>query len=155
MLFRGAHEFGGSDAATSIGVALGVPPEQSVAYANERAAELIGKKWIDGQLVENPNPQFAITETVRQDIKATVSQAITEGASPKKLASQLQDTMGAWRAETIARTETAMAYNAGAADVYESSEVEHVQILDGDFPEGSKIAVEPRPSGDALRFRRA
>ena len=31
--------------------------------------------------------------------------------------------MDACRAETIARTETAMSYNAGAADVYESSEV--------------------------------
>jgi hypothetical protein len=34
-------------------------------YANERAAELVGMKWIDGELVENPDAEFSIAETTR------------------------------------------------------------------------------------------
>jgi hypothetical protein len=147
VLFE-AHQVGAGDAALSIAADLSTPSETALAYAQERAAELVGKTWIAGQLVDNPSPKFAITDTLRQDVQSLVTRAIAEGMSPQDLTSKMVETFGPWRAETIARTETGIAYNAGAADVYEASDVAHVEILDGEgcLPSGH-LAGAPKASG--------
>lgn len=84
-------------------------------YAQNRAAELVGMKWIDGELVENPDPAFSIAETTRTMLRRAITEAMDSGASNDELASAIKDA-GAFsdaRAEMIARTETSMADNQG------------------------------------------
>ena len=91
-------------------------PEQAAAFARQRAGELV----VD------------IPQTLMRDIRAKVTTAISEGWSPDRLAGELESsTIGKARAERIARTETGMAYNEGAADVYEAGGQQYVEILDG------------------------
>lgn len=130
-LIEDAAGLGAADAAGAVGVVLGEVPEAAAVFAGERAAELVGMKLVDGALVVNPNPQWSISETLRQDIQNKVTQAVEAGWSPDKLAAELDSTLGSARAQTIARTETAFAYSEGAAEGYEDSGVELVEILDG------------------------
>ncbi len=106
---------GASEAAGALGITLGQTPAQAVAFATERAAELVGN----------------ISATLRQDIQNKVVQGLELGWSPQKLASELNATLGPARAATIARTETALALSEGAAEGYAESGVEFVEILDG------------------------
>lgn len=89
--------------------------EDAVHWANSRAAEMIGKKYIDGELVDNPNPKWAITESTRESLRSTVSLAVEEGWSPQKLSKQVNEQTGMWpqRADTIAVTELAAAHSEG------------------------------------------
>lgn len=87
---------------------------QALEYAQARAAELVGKKWINGALVDNPNAKWAITETTREDLRELISRAFGEQWTPAELAKQIDAawTFSSGRAETIAQTETAMAQTA-------------------------------------------
>jgi hypothetical protein len=126
-----AAKAGAIDAIASIGVDMETPDPETLLYAQERAAELVGKKWVDGLLVDNPNPKWAIGETMRADIQSKVSMAIDQGWSPQRLAAELRDSLGFARAETVARTETALAYGFGAQEAFADAGVELVEILDG------------------------
>jgi hypothetical protein len=80
-------------------------------WANNRAAEMVGKRWVNGVLVDNPNAKWVISDTTRDQIQTAVTQAF-EGETP---IDELQDrirNLGAFsdtRAEMIARTEVANA----------------------------------------------
>jgi len=97
--------------------------ERALAYAQERAAELVGKKWIDGELVDNPKAEWSIAENTREMLRGDISQAIEEGWSNDKLASVIEENHGfsEARAEMIARTETAFADSAGNMAAYQES----------------------------------
>jgi len=144
-----AAKAGASDAIASTGLDLDTPDQETLLYAQERAAELVGKKWVDGQLVDNQNPTWAIGETMRADIQSKVAQAIDQGWSPQRLASELRDSLGFARAETVARTETALAYGFGAQEAFADAGVELVQILDGSgcLP-GGHVNGAPKASGE-------
>ena len=139
---------GVKDTAALVGFSLDNVPQAALEYAKNRAAELVGMKWVNDQLVENPNKTFAINETLRSEIRTAVTTAIENGQSPQELTSILSEVFDRPRAETIARTETGFAYNEGAATVYEEAEVDHLEILDGDgcLPYGHKDG-SPAPSG--------
>lgn len=127
-----AFTAGASDVIGSLGLDLTTPSESALLYAQDRAAELVGKKWVNGVLIDNPNPEFAITETLRSDINTLVNRGISDGWSPQRMKSELEEIgFGSWRAKTIARTETGFAYGNGAAMVYEESDVQYVLIQDG------------------------
>lgn len=83
--------------------------ERAAAYARDRAAELVGVKYDeDGNLIENPNAEWAITETTREDIRDLVEKAFTEGMSPDDLSTAIEDLIDdPDRADMIARTELA------------------------------------------------
>ena len=87
---------------------------QALDYARERAAELVGKKWIDGQLVDNPDPRWAISETNRLELRGLIARAFEERWTPTQLAKQIEKAVGfpPDRAEMIAQTETAIAQTA-------------------------------------------
>ena len=53
--------------------------ERALKYAQDRAAELVGKKWVDGELVDNPKAEWSISENTREMLRADVSQAMEEG----------------------------------------------------------------------------
>lgn len=136
--------------------------EKALEYARTRGAELVGKKWIDGELVDNPDPEWSIAENTREMLRGDIADAIEEGWSNDKLAGVIEENYGfsAERAETIARTETAFADSAGNMTAYQESGLvsgkewilgsEH--DLDDDCNENAEAGVIPLdedfPSGD-------
>ena len=99
--------------------------ERAEQWAAERAAELVGKKWVDGQLIDNPNPEWSIEEGTRTQLRALVEEAIDGGWSNDTLSAAIEDAVAfsASRAEMVARTETAYADVAGNMIAYRASGV--------------------------------
>lgn len=99
--------------------------EKAVDWAREHAAELVGKRWVGGKLVDNPNAAYRIDAVTRDGVQSLVTQAINEGWSNDRLAAALKDSyaFSASRAELIAVTETAFADVQGNMIAYEESGV--------------------------------
>lgn len=99
-------------------------------WASDRAAELVGMKWIDGELVTNPNPVWSITQSTRDMIYSDVNKAIDEGWSNDKLREAIEDNAGFSdsRASMVARTETAFADIQGNRDAYEAAQDIGIEI---------------------------
>lgn len=107
-------------------------------YAQNRGAELVGMRRLsDGTLVENPNAEWAISSTTRTEVKSLLDDALTEGWSPQRFADRLEESgvFSESRAEMIARTETAIAHNAGQVDAFKEAGVEKLLVMDGDNDE--------------------
>ena len=75
-----------------------------------------------------------INETTRDDVARLIQQGFEDGLSPAEVADLIEGatTFDAARAELIARTETALAYNESALRSYEEFGVGKVQAIDGD-----------------------
>ncbi|TDR82198.1 phage portal protein [Paludibacterium purpuratum] len=103
--------------------ALELANERAVQFANDRAAEMVGKKWVDGKLVNNPDARWVIDDTTRDRMNAVVAQAMEEGWSNDELSDAINDdyAFSDARADMIARTETANADIAGNLALYKSS----------------------------------
>lgn len=88
---------------------------RAVKWAHDRAAEMVGMKWVGGELIQNPAAEWQITEGTREMIRAQVVEAMQNGDSVQELAGRLKEShaFSNTRARTIARTETAMADNMG------------------------------------------
>lgn len=136
--------------------------DEAVEWASDRAAELVGKSWDeDGNLVDNPDADMAITDSLREEIRAEVADALAKGLPASELADNIEDMSGfsAERAEMIARTEIIRSNSqgqlaamrasgvveqkgwstAGAGDVCDEcqdNEDEGAIDLDDDFPSG-------------------
>ena len=136
--------------------------QDAVEFAQSRAAELIGKKWVAGQLIENPDARWAITETTREDIRQLVLKALTDGASVDELEQMIEDSsaFSEMRAEMVARTELGLAHVNGNIAAWERSEVvsgyewilgsEHEIADECDDNAGEFVALGGVfPSGDA------
>jgi hypothetical protein len=85
-------------------------------WAKDRAAEMVGMRYgADGELVPNPNANWAISETTRDDIKSLVEDAFSRDTPIGELADSIQEsgTFSDYRAEMIARTEVAKAQGQG------------------------------------------
>jgi len=97
--------------------------ERAEAYAEERAAELVGMKWVDGVLVENPDGEWAISDTTRTILNSLINNAMVEGTDLNDLAQEIEESTAFShdRAMMIARTETIIANNAGAMVGYRSA----------------------------------
>jgi SPP1 gp7 family putative phage head morphogenesis protein len=98
---------------------------KAVEWARTHAAELVGMRWVDGELRPNPNAAYRIDEVTRSSVRSLVTQAIDGGWSNDRLADELR---GAYafskeRADLIAVTETAFADVAGNMIAYEESGV--------------------------------
>lgn len=89
--------------------------EDAVQFAAERSAEMIGKKLVDGALVDNPHAKWAITETTRDGIRKLVEQAEQEGQSVEQLATAIRESalFSADRARRIAQWELGFSANNG------------------------------------------
>jgi hypothetical protein len=81
-------------------------------WAKGRAAELVGMRLLDdGTMIQNPDSQWAITDTTRDKIRDLVTRAFEDETPIDELADDIQNA-GAFsdsRAEMIARTEVARA----------------------------------------------
>ena len=141
----------------------------AVDFAKERAAEMVGMKWVDGDLVANEaiipgtvNETWAITESTRDMLRTTVSDAIENGWSVQDLNDAISKTgiFSEDRAEMIARTEIKNADNQGNLNTYKASglELEKAWLISGDHDlddecdenesEGWIDIDEQFPSGD-------
>ena len=92
-------------------------------WATQRAAELVGMKYVDGKLLPNPNAEWVISDTTRDMLQTIVTDAIRDGWSNDRLAKEIgNDTaFGSDRAMMIARTETAMADMQGNMIAYRAA----------------------------------
>lgn len=85
-------------------------------FAKERAAELVGMRITeDGELIQNPNAEWAITETTRLRLREIVKNAFGKETTMEEFIQAIQDAdiFSEYRAEMIARTETALAQTNG------------------------------------------
>ena len=114
-------------------IAFGLTDEQATAYAEARAAEMVGKRLLeDGTLVDNPNAKWSISQTERDRLKATVAKAFEEGWTEQQLQREIESpAFWSWRSDTIARTEVALALNKGTVQTYRDANVETVTLVDG------------------------
>jgi hypothetical protein len=106
--------------------------EQALAFAEDRAAELVGKKFVDGKLVDNPDAEWAITDSTRDMLRDTIKSGVEDGLSTDLLAEKIQESyaFSAERAGMIARTELAYAHTQGNLQAWgESGVVEGKQSL--------------------------
>ena len=136
--------------------------EAAADYAEDRAAELVGMKWLDGRLVENPTAAYAITDATRDAINDLVSTAVSEGWAPRRLASAIEEAavFSDARADMVARTELAFAHSNGNFEGWKASGVvEGKQWLVAGAPCEDCVANEAAgvigledefPSGDAM-----
>jgi SPP1 gp7 family putative phage head morphogenesis protein len=100
--------------------------DEAIAHAKARAAELVGKQITStGTIIDNPNPAYSIPDATREMIRGDIVEALTLGSSNEELAAKLEANyaFSAARAETIARTETALADCEGNVVVYRKSKV--------------------------------
>lgn len=138
--------------------------ENAIAFAEARAAELVGMRWnADANAyIVNPNPEWAIDQTTRDNIQALTTKAMKEGWSNDQLAEAVQDdhSFSSNRSDMIARTETAFADAQGSMASYAASglvEATEWIVGDGDCDEcqanadaGAVPLGEAFPSGDEM-----
>lgn len=100
--------------------------EDAVEWAQERAAELVGRRYnAAGDLVDNPDASMAITDDTRDAVRGAVADALENGLSAQELSDNIEDldAFGADRALTIARTEIIRANNQGHLSAFRASGV--------------------------------
>jgi SPP1 gp7 family putative phage head morphogenesis protein len=120
---------GGKDALKQLGLfdddIVARMTQRATDYAQQRSAEMVGMKYVDGELVPNPDAKWQITEGTREYIRSTVTQAEAEGWSTDQLSTALQDgaAFDENRADMIARTESGMADVAGNVEGWRASGV--------------------------------
>lgn len=131
---RGPLESVARDGAEQALKAIGVEDEdilnqtfdEAVAWAKARAAELVGKSWNDeGELVDNPDADMAITDSLRDDLREAVSDAIEAGDSAADLGERIEGmaNFSPDRAEMISQTEIQRAHNASHLLAFKASGV--------------------------------
>lgn len=111
--------------------ALDLANEHAIEFARQRAAEMVGMKWVGDELIPNPNAQWRIDEGTREMLRSDVRQAMQEGWSNQKLAASLKENyaFSDKRAKVIARTETARADVEGNLTGYRELKVEKKQWI--------------------------
>jgi hypothetical protein len=95
---------------------FGLVNQDALDFATARAAEMVGMKFVNGELVTNPDALWAITDTTRDELRQLIADAFDAGMMPAELETAIRDSVqfGEARAEMIARTEMANAHVQGA-----------------------------------------
>ena len=95
-------------------------------YASDRAAELVGMSYdADGNLVPNPNSEWAISDTTRDRLREIIAQAFEQETPIADIVSDIMDAdiFSEARAQMIAATEVQMAQTQGNFDMWQQSGV--------------------------------
>jgi SPP1 gp7 family putative phage head morphogenesis protein len=118
-------EDGAAAGLKEVGSEIPVAVDRATQWAQDRSAEMVGKKWVDGELVDNPDASWVITDSTREMIQSLTADAIDQGYTTDELAAQMEENFAfsPERAEMIARTETAQADSQGQMQGYEESGV--------------------------------
>lgn len=130
-----------SDSARKALAGMGVDPEaayelvnqvdeRAVAWARERAAELVGKRWVDGVLIDNPNPLYAIDGTTRNMLRETIAGGLEDNIGIPAIADKVKASFAfsEERAGLIANTEVRRANSFGALKGYEGAREAGVDV---------------------------
>lgn len=128
-----------------------VAMQNAEVWARHRAAEMVGRKYVDGVLVTNPNAHWAITESTRDLVRAQVNSAIANGSTVQELATALREgaAFSEERALMIARTEINAADSAGAMESYkECPEITGKRWVTAGDDAVSDICLENEADGD-------
>jgi hypothetical protein len=109
---------------------LVIPNDAVLAFARDRAAELVGmRREADGTLVPNPNAEWAIDEGTRTLLRGTLTDAFAEEWTKAELTSALEESyaFSEARAQLIARTEVSRALVQGNLATYKASGLDLVK----------------------------
>jgi len=92
-------------------------------YAKRRGAELVGMKWVDGELVQNPNAAMAITDSTRNMLREILTDAFSRETPMSELVSRIQSAgvFSHERAQLIADTEVQFAQSRGNLEAWQRS----------------------------------
>ncbi len=92
------------------------------AFAKQRATELVGRKWIGDETVEDPDADEAITASTRDMLKPKIRQAITDKLSQAAFAAELRNSVfSKERAEQIADYETREPFHQATLEAFKQS----------------------------------
>jgi hypothetical protein len=128
-LITGVAVAAGDSATSELGLfdaeTLARVTERATDYAQNRAAEMVGMKLVDGALVPNPDAKWSIPSATRNMLRTAITDAMADGQSGQQLAKTIRESTGfsKGRAMNIARTEMAMADIAGAVSGWVASGV--------------------------------
>lgn len=94
-------------------------------FAQDRAAEMVGMKWVGKKLVPNPDARWVIDDMARQAIRDTVSRAFEDGLTPSQVSEAItaDKAFQPRRALNIARTELATAQDFGSLTYFKAAGV--------------------------------
>lgn len=136
--------------------------QDAIDWARERGAELVGKKWRDGELVNASDADDTLLDETRDQIRAALAQALEDGDSAADLGKRIED-LGAFseeRAARIAQTELVRASNQGHMAAFRgsgvvekkswstSNEESVCEVCEGNEDEGALDLEDDFPSGD-------
>ena len=95
----------------------------AVEYANNRAAEMIGKKYVDEKLVESPSAKYVIANTTKDDLLDVVTQASQDDLSITEMMERIKmaGTFSDLRSQFIAKNERAVAQSVGHISMWKAS----------------------------------
>lgn len=115
-VFREAAKRAGAGLDASDSVEMSVVNQDALVYSRARSAELVGRRWVNGRLVDNPDAKWAITDTTRRKLRSILDDAYDHGWTPNELGTEvnISGVFGEYRASMIARTEMATAQVQGA-----------------------------------------
>lgn len=142
---------------------VGTVNEFAASYARDRAAEMIGRKWVDGELVDNPNAEWVITDAIRDEIKGLINDVENGDLDVTDLRREIIDAAGfsRARAEMISRTEIMTANGQGSLESFKAldgdglkvrkswdADSEACEICQGNAKAGAIDLDDDFPSGD-------
>lgn len=112
----GVYQLAQADVAR-LGIDFNVPDQYAIHYARTRAADLVS----------------GIQETTKARLNRLIAQGLEDGMTPTELRDAIirDFQFSVDRAQLIARTEMAMAYNAGQLESLKTSNTPAVKVLDG------------------------
>lgn len=119
-----AYQAGTMDAFQQLGVTDEASQTEAnkaaLAYARERASEMIGKKFEEDKLVDNLHAKFVIADTTKDDIQDIVEALYSAELTPDEIEQAIKRaaTFGNLRAQFIAENETAVALVKGHLDTW-------------------------------------
>jgi hypothetical protein len=101
----------------------GIPLTESTSSASyqklalNKTAAMVGKQITkDGQIIDNPNPDYNIMNTVRDDIAQSIETSLALGETTDEAITRMEEIIAnPDRAELIAQTESVNAYNIGVS----------------------------------------
>lgn len=105
--------------------------DRAVKYARNRAAEMVGKKWVNGELVDNPNARFAITDSTRDEVQRIIASGLDDNLGKEEITDLLENSLAfsSERAEKIANTEIGTANSQGALEGYKAASDLGINVL--------------------------
>lgn len=115
----------------------------SLDFAVKRGAEMVGKKWVDGELVDNPNADWVISDATRDEIRNLVADVQSGDLKLTDLADAIMNSTGfsPERAQLIARTEIMNANAQGSLASYKAAAKIGVNIKKAWEPDESACEI--------------